>query len=206
VIKDSRESPALLDSLDPVAQLEQRVRLEQQGQQVKMVKLVSKDLRVTLDRWANKVSKVRQVLRVSLEQRVRSEHREQLEYQAELDRWVHRVRLVSKVHRVTLEMPECRVSEERVDPVDPRASKDHRATPARLDNLEPRALLETQDRLASKVLVDTLGRLATRVTPAPLDPRDLLDHVARLEQLEYLVTRAQLVPPDNRVHREQLDQ
>lgn len=44
--KDSRESPALLDSLDPAAQQELRVRLVQQGRQVKMVKLVSKDLRV----------------------------------------------------------------------------------------------------------------------------------------------------------------
>lgn len=47
MIRDSRESPALPDSLDPAVQLEQRVKLERQGQQVKMVKLVSKDLRVT---------------------------------------------------------------------------------------------------------------------------------------------------------------
>lgn len=146
------------------------------------------------------------MLRVSLEQRVRSEHREPLAYQVELDRWAYKVRLDSKDHRVTLEMPECRVREERVDPVDPRVCKDLRATPARLGSLEPRALLETLGRSASKVLVDTLERLATRVILAQLDLRDLLDHVVRLEQPEYLVTRAQPVPPDNKVHRDQLDQ
>lgn len=139
-------------------------------------------------------SKVRLVPRVSLEQRVRSEDLERLEYRAGLGRWVHRVRLDSRVHRETPAMLECRVREERVDPVDPRVSQDLRATPARLDSLEPRALSETPGRLANKVPVDTLEQLATRVTPAQRDLRELRDHEARREQPEYLVTRARLVP------------
>jgi hypothetical protein len=54
--------------------------------------------------------------------------------------------------------------------------------------------------------VDTLEQLATRVTPAQRDLRDLRDHEARLEQPEYLATRVRLAHPDNKVHRELLDQ